>query len=102
MSELERATIRCRLISLRVFRAIAFGLLVFCSVPPPLLAQTAEEARLFNAAALGFEDGNYAWAERQFGEFIQKFPQSSRLPEAILFQARAALEQQRPKVAVDL
>jgi len=85
-----------------MFRTIVLGLFVFASIQQPLCAQTAEEMRLFNAAALGFEDGNYSWAERQFAEFIQKFPQSMRLPEAILFQARAALEQQKLKVAVDL
>jgi TolA-binding protein len=81
---------------------IALTLFVFSSLSERLAAQTPEEMRLFNAAALGFEDGNYSWAERQFGEFIQKFPQSSRLPEAILFQARAALAQQKLKVALDL
>jgi TolA-binding protein len=69
----------------------------------PLLAQDpAAEKRAFAAAARAFEDGIYDRAEREFGEFVQKFPQAAQVPEAILFQARAALKLQKLHGAVDL
>lgn len=101
-SNVEASMIKGRDARLQLPVVVVLGLFVLSLICQPLFAQTAEETRLFNAAALGFEDGDYPWAEKQFAEFIQKFPQSARLPEAILFQARAALEQQKVKSAVDL
>ncbi len=66
------------------------------------LAQESAESRAFKAATNAFHDGIYERAEREFAEYAQKFPDSPRLPEAILFQARAAIKQQKAKSAVDL
>lgn len=64
--------------------------------------ETPEEARDFSAAARAFQDGIFERAEREFAEFAQKYPQSARVPEAILLQARAALRQQKTAAGVDL
>ena len=48
-------------------------------------AVSAEERAFTNAANALLRDGFYDWADEQFGKFAQKYPQSSRLPEAILY-----------------
>src|SRR5258708_10408129 len=68
----------------------------------PMLAQESAESRAFKAATNAFHDGIYERAEREFAEYAQKFPDSPRLPETILFQAQAALKQQKAKSAADL
>jgi TolA-binding protein len=68
---------------------------------PRVLAAT-EETRAFNAAAMALQDGLYRQAERDFGDFAQKYPTSPRLPEAILGQAEARLKQSNYDGAIDL
>jgi TolA-binding protein len=67
-----------------------------------VLGQTAEETLFFNAAALAFQDGVYERAEKEFADFMDRFPESTRLSEAVLFQARAALKQRKFNHAVSL
>jgi TolA-binding protein len=64
-------------------------------------AQTPE-TRAFEAAARAFEDGVFDLAEKEFAAFIQTFPASPRVTEAILYRARAALRQQQARAATDL
>jgi TolA-binding protein len=64
-------------------------------------AQTTE-TRAFEAAARAFEDGVFDLAERDFAAFVQTFPASPRVSEAILYRARAALRQQQARAAIDL
>src|SRR4051812_3880024 len=64
--------------------------------------QTPSESRAFAAAKAEFEDGSYALSEKELGEFIRNYPASPRIPEAILYQARAAIDQQKFKTGVDL
>ncbi|MEY2427819.1 MAG: hypothetical protein QOJ40_704 [Verrucomicrobiota bacterium] len=64
-------------------------------------APTAEN-RAFDAAANAFTGAFYDRAEAEFADFTQKFPQSTRLPEAILFQAKARLEQTNYAGAIEL
>jgi TolA-binding protein len=66
-----------------------------------LRAQTPE-TRAYEAAVRAFEDGVFDLAEKDFAAFIQTYPASPRLPEAILYRARAALRQQQVKLASDL
>src|SRR6266852_1176738 len=91
----------------RVFRAGGywapfFACLALTLAGGPILAQESAESRAFKAATNAFHDGIYERAEREFAEYAQKFPDSPRLPEAILFQAQAALKEQKAKSAVDL
>jgi TolA-binding protein len=66
------------------------------------LAQESAESRLFEAAVRGFQTGAYSWAEAEFGRFVEQYPASPLLAEALLYQARAALEQQKSQVAIQL
>src|SRR6266849_6260043 len=80
----------------------ALALVLVCAPPRSGCAQNASEPRVFSAAKAEFEDGSYALSEKEMGEFVRKFPGSPLVPEAILYQARASLKQQKLKVAVDL
>src|SRR5436309_1879892 len=66
-----------------------------CLTSESLLAQTAEENRLFHDAELSWQTGFYDRADRGFAEFIQKFPNSDRVAEANLLRARALFNQQK-------
>lgn len=84
----------------RVWACLGLVLLLASSLS--ILAQTAEETLFFNAAALAFQDGVYERAEKEFADFTVRYPQSTRVAEAVLFQARAALKQQKFNKAVSL
>ncbi|HXJ57238.1 MAG TPA: tetratricopeptide repeat protein [Verrucomicrobiae bacterium] len=57
------------------------------------LSQETVESRAFRAAVESFEMKAYERAEREFRQFVETFPQSALLPEAVLLQARSALNQ---------
>src|SRR3989442_11346944 len=84
------------------YLAPLFACLALTLTGGSILAQESAESRAFKAATNAFHDGIYERAEREFAEYAQKFPDSPRLPEAILFQAQAALKQQKAKSAADL
>jgi len=67
-----------------------------------LKAQESPESRAFKNAARWYETGVYDTAEREFQKFAADFPQSPMLAEAILFQARAALEQTNVAGAISI
>src|SRR5882724_540890 len=83
----------CRLI-------LVLALLLFAQ--PRLGAAPSAENRAFEAAASAFGGAFYDRAEAEFADFTLKFPQSTRLPEAILFQAKARLEQTNYTGAIQL
>lgn len=66
------------------------------------MAQDTAESRHFQAAVRGFQTGAYAWAEAEFARFVEQFPASPLLAEAVLYQARAALEQQKLEAGIQL
>ncbi len=78
---------------------ILFGLLV---LPAAQAQQATNEQQAFTVAARAFSDGVFDVAEKDFAAFAQTFPQSPRVPEAILFRARAALEQGKLDTALNL
>jgi TolA-binding protein len=61
-----------------------------------LVAATAAENRAFNSAGKAFNLGSWEYAEARYGEFVQKYPKSTRVPEAILLQAEARYQLDRP------
>jgi TolA-binding protein len=65
-------------------------------------AQETPESRAFKDAARWYQTGVYDAAEEKFRKFAADFPQSPMLAEAILFQARAALEQTNLTGAITL
>jgi TolA-binding protein len=62
--------------------------ILFCA--PATHAQTPEQ-RAYDAALNAFQDRIPELADKYFREFIQAYPNSPRVPEAILYRARAAL-----------
>jgi len=60
-----------------------------------LLTHTASaqtpETRAYEAAVRAFQDRALELADKYFREFLQAYPNSPRVPEAILYRARAAL-----------
>jgi len=58
-----------------------------------LLAATTREDRAYAAAASAFQDGMWNRAETALARFIEKYPKSSHLPEAVLLQAEAQYKQ---------
>jgi TolA-binding protein len=60
------------------------------AAPVPVSAVREESA--FNAAARSFQGSFYDRADRELGAFIQAFPASERLGEALLLQAQARFQ----------
>jgi TolA-binding protein len=58
----------------------------------PLLAASGRENRAYAAAAAAFQDGMYGRAETAFAQFVEKYPKSERVGEAILLQAQAEIK----------
>ena len=56
-------------------------------------AASSAESRAFDAAAMALQNRLWRVAETDFEDFTIKFPKSERLPEAILYQAEAAIMQ---------
>ncbi|HEY3760957.1 MAG TPA: tetratricopeptide repeat protein [Verrucomicrobiae bacterium] len=49
--------------------------------------------RVYNAAVVAYQDGNYPLAETGFAQFIQRFPDSTNVPESVLMEAQSAYKQ---------
>ena len=74
------------------------GLLVWLTLllsASRLAAASGEENREYRAAAASFAAGFWDRAEREFAEFISKYPQSEHLPEALLRQGQAQFKQRK-------
>ncbi len=67
-----------------------------------LPAASSAENRAFKAAEDFFAGTFYEKAEAEFADFVRKFPESSRRPEAVLFQAEARLQQTNYGGAIEL
>lgn len=67
----------------------------------PLYASN-RETRDFDAANAAFQTGMWSRAEVAFAQFIEKHPQSARVPEAVLLQAEADVKQGKLQKAIDL
>jgi TolA-binding protein len=65
-------------------------------------AQLGDEQVLFEAATRSLQIGAFERAEQEFADFVRSFPTSPHVAEAILYQARAALQQQKFEIAIDL
>ena len=68
----------------------------------PLFAASTREGRTYSAAASAFQDGMWGRAEVEFAEFVDKYPKSERVPDAVLMQAEADIKQQKYLQAVEL
>src|SRR5208283_2945076 len=56
-------------------------------------AASAREDRAYAAAVSAFQDGMWNRAETEFAQFVQKYPKSDRMAEAVLLQAEAEFKQ---------
>ena len=65
-------------------------------------AQETPETRAFKAAVDSFRTDVFERAEREFRQFVATYPNSPLLPEAILLQARSALQQTNLSAAIAL
>lgn len=89
--------------SVRMVRSgrLVFLLLVLVFSAGTLLAATGDEDRAFESAMDKFQ--SVPWlAEKDFAAFIQKYPNSPRLPEVILYDARAKLRSGEAAAAIEL
>ncbi|HEU5397258.1 MAG TPA: tetratricopeptide repeat protein, partial [Verrucomicrobiae bacterium] len=67
-----------------------------------LFAASSREQRAYSAAVAAFHDGIYARAEAEFGQFIDKYPDSTNAPQAVLLQAQAQIKQDKFTNAITL
>jgi TolA-binding protein len=65
-------------------------------------AATTREDRAYAAAVSAFQDGMWNRAETEFARFLQKYPDSDRVAEAVLTQAEAEFEQGKLQPAIAL
>jgi TolA-binding protein len=65
-------------------------------------AASAREDRAYAAAVTAFQDGMWSRAETEFAQFVQKYPKSDRLAEAVLLQAEAEFKQGKLPPAIAL
>lgn len=63
-------------------------LLLGVLAPANVRAASASENRAFTAAARAFNEGFYDRAEKEFGDFVKKYPSADRTEEAWLSQAQ--------------
>lgn len=62
----------------------------------------SREDRAFAAASAAFKDGIYGQAETALADFVQEYPRSPRVPEAVLMQAQAQFKQEKYNEVINL
>jgi TolA-binding protein len=62
----------------------------------------SREDRAFAAATAAFQDGIFDRAEAELARFIQQYPKSSRVADAVLLQAQAQFKQGKNTAAIGL
>src|SRR3989442_1812412 len=77
-------------------------LTVLLAAAPRSAPAISAENGLFFPGLQKLKDGFYEQAERDFAQFIQQFPESARLPEAVLYQAQARFKLTNYAGAIEL
>ena len=67
-----------------------------------VFAASSAENRAFNTASKAFQLGAWEYAETKYGEFVDKYPKSARVPEVVLLQAQARYNLDRHADAIKL
>ena len=75
-----------------VFHQAILRLVLIVSAVVWVGTATAAENQVFKAAEQEFLDGLYQRAEADFADFIQKYPASPRVADAVLYQAEARIK----------
>src|SRR5258706_14203870 len=60
---------------------------------PLLAAGSKKEDRAYAAAVGAFQDGLWSRAETELAQFVEKYPASTHVPEAVLLRAQAEFKQ---------
>ena len=80
-----------------------FVALLLLAIAEPLKAASGTaEQRDFSTATNALRDGFYEQAEKFLRDFAQQYPASTNLPEAVLLQAQAQIEQTNYVPAIEL
>jgi len=79
-----------------------FILLVLSTGGERSFAATTREDRAYAAAVSAFQDGMWNRAETELAQFIQKYPKSDRMAEAVMLQAEAEFKQGKLQQAITL
>jgi len=77
-------------------------LALFLSAGQLFAADGKKSQRVYNAAVIAFQDGNYPLAGSGFAQFVQRFPNSTNVPEAVLMEAQSAFKQNAFTNAISL
>jgi TolA-binding protein len=77
---------------MRTLSSAILLLVLYLSAVSGSWSASGAESQAFTAAEKVYLDADYRNAEAYFGDFIQKFPGSSRIPEAVLYQAQARIK----------
>jgi tetratricopeptide (TPR) repeat protein len=86
----------------RLYRFLLIFLALMCG-SRPVFAATSPDERAFRAAAQKFQrTGFMDFAANDFAAFVTNYPNSSHVPEAILYQAEAAITGKRFTDAITL
>ena len=80
---------------IRTMRRFIFILLALGLVVSRSRAASGAEMRAYKNAAEAFQSGIFDRAEKEFGNFVAKYPDSTNAPEAILLQAQARVQLNR-------
>ncbi|HMP82334.1 MAG TPA: tetratricopeptide repeat protein [Verrucomicrobiota bacterium] len=83
----DRICVTSRASRVALFAALLVALLFLCCASSD--AASAREERMFNAAAEALRDGFWDRAEREFAEFVRRYPKSEYRSQAVLSQAQA-------------
>src|SRR5438874_395554 len=87
-----------------MLRCLALIMLLLAGVAQGYAAAATppDEDQSFKAAAESFRLTYFERAEKEFGDFAQRFPSSTNIPAAIFFQAESRLKQSNYAGAISL
>jgi len=77
-------------------------IILFVLVASSAFAQNTQETRAFDAAIRSFQLGTYDRAQNELAAFVEQFPASPKLPEALLLQAQCSLRLKQLDAARDI
>src|SRR5579862_2999886 len=75
------------------FRQWLFILFALIFSGATIFAATGKDESAFASATAQFQDGNWKRAESEFAQFIQRYPNSGQVPQAVLSEAQAQFKQ---------
>ena len=86
----------------RLARTVLVVLALLVCAPPVVFAAPSAEERAFGLATNKFQHLSPDLSEQDFADFVKKYPTSIRVPEAILYEAKAMLYSGQANGAIDL